>query len=254
VGIREIVTGAGILAGVGRPIWLWARVAGDIMDLALLGRSFRSRRANRPKLLASVASVAGVLALDAITAAQLSRRNRREQRQPGRIHVRKAITINREPAEVYRFWHDLQNLPRFMENIDSIRVANGRSRWRARGPAGIPLEWDAEMVHDRPNELLGWRSLEGSDVLSSGIVEIAPAGGGRGTVVRVDLRYHAPARRVANTIAKLFGQDPGTQLENDLRRFKQLLETGEVIHSDASIHRGRHPARPPTQNELEAIR
>jgi uncharacterized membrane protein len=257
VAVRELLCGVGLLSRRRPAFWLWARVAGDIMDLGLLGGALGLRRANRPKLLSSMASVAGILLLDAATAVQMSRSRgavvqRRGRRGP--IHVTKSITVARSPEEVYRFWHDFQNLPRFMAHLESVTAVNGRSHWRARGMAKNTVEWDAELVEDRPNKLLAWRSLGGADVASTGTVHFAPAEGDRGTVIRVDLRYDASRRRASSTLAKIFGEDPATQLENDLRRFKQVMETGEVVHSDASIHRGPHPARPPSPEELEALR
>jgi uncharacterized membrane protein len=122
---------------------------------------------------------------------------------------------------------------------------NGRSHWRAKGPAGTGVEWDADITVDRPGETLAWQSREGADVPNSGSVTFSRAPGGRGTEIRVELRYHPPAGRFGAAIAKLFGEEPSQQIEGDLRRLKQVLETGEVVHSDASIHRGMHPARPP---------
>lgn len=257
VGAREVLCGLGLLSRRRPAIWLWARVAGDLLDLVLLRDALRSRKANRPKLLSSMATVAGILLLDATTAAQLGRgrgANLLARGRRGPIHVTRSVTVGRSPEEVYRFWHDFQNLPRFMAHLESVTASNGRSHWRARGAGDETVEWDAELVEDRPNKLVAWRSLSGSDVASTGTVHFAPAEGDRGTVIRVDLRYHSPRRRVGGALAKIFGADPGTQLDNDLRRFKQVMETGEVVHSDASIHRGRHPARPPSLEELEALR
>jgi uncharacterized membrane protein len=160
--------------------------------------------------------------------------------------VTKTITVDRSPEEVYRFWRALENLPRFMAHLESIESRDGRrSHWKARGPAGMTIEWDAEIIDDRPNQLIAWRSLEGADVDSQGIVRFTRAPGGRGTEVHVELRYDPPAGRLGAAVAKLFGREPGQQIAGDLRRFKQVLEVGEVVHSDASVHRGTHPAQPP---------
>jgi uncharacterized membrane protein len=134
-----------------------------------------------------------------------------------------------------------------MRHLESVRVTGeGRSHWVARAPAGTTVEWDAEVVEDRPNELIAWRSLPGSEVPNSGTVRFALAPGGRGTEVRVELQYDPPGGKLAAVVAKLFREEPSQQVQDDLRNFKQVLEIGEVTLSDASIHKGKHPAHPPT--------
>jgi uncharacterized membrane protein len=131
-----------------------------------------------------------------------------------------------------------------MAHLKSVEVVNGRSHWRARGPLNTSIEWDAEMVEDRPNELISWRSVPGADVRNHGLVRFRPAPGSRGTEIVVELRYDPPASTLGATVAKLFGEEPGQQIAGDLRRLKQVMETGEVMASDASVHRGMHAARP----------
>ena len=249
LGLREITTGVGILTRPRPAGWVWTRVAGDVMDLALLGSLLKPDNTQRNRTAAATAAVLGVTALDVLCGQQLSR-------GPGSaavsapkeraIRVTKAITINRSPEEVYQFWHDFQNLPRFMEHLESVHVIDEkRSHWVAKAPAGTKVEWDAETIDDRPNELIAWRSLPGADVDNSGSVRFRPAPGGRGTEVRVEMQYEPPGGVIGSTIAKLFGEEPGQQVQEDLRRFKQVMETGEIVHSEASIHRGPHPAQPP---------
>jgi uncharacterized membrane protein len=250
LGARELINGMGILAQPGLSAWLWARVAGDAVDLALLGRTIVSRRAERTRTISALASVLGITALDVLAAVECQR-NERGLAAPAGIHVLSAITVNRSREDVYRFWRDLENLPKFMAHLESVRVRDGRSTWRAKGPRGMSVEWDAEIVSDQPNENLAWRSCEGADVPNQGSVRFLDAPGGRGTEVRVELRYDPPAGALGAAIAKLFGAEPGQEIAGDLRRFKQVLETGEVLHSDASIHRGMHPARPSEASELE---
>ena len=241
-GLRELACGIGILARPRAP-WFWARLVGDVVDIAFLARVWSGRRTRRIYTMSSLASVVGITLLDVKTAFDL--RGAGSALALGRgIHVTRTITVNRPPAEVYRFWHDFQNLPRFMEHLESVRVVDGRSHWRAKGPAGRSVEWDADITVDRPNDTIAWRSSEDAKVPNSGSVTFASAPGGRGTEVRVELRYQPPAGRLGAAVAKLFGEEPAQQIEGDLRRFKQVLETGEVVHSDASMHRGRHPARP----------
>jgi uncharacterized membrane protein len=229
LGAREITSGIGILSGrQPKANWMWSRVGGDAMDLALLGSAFRLRRSNRNKLAMATAAVAGVTALDAICSQRLSRRNGDSE-----IRVAQSVTINRSPEELYRFWRDFQNLPRFMKHIESAReTEGGQSHWVAKAPAGTTVEWDARITEDRPNELIAWRSLEGSDVDHVGSVRFERAPGGRGAIVKVEMRYRPPAGVVGATVAKLLGKDPRRQIRDDLRRFKQIMEAGEVITTE----------------------
>jgi uncharacterized membrane protein len=164
------------------------------------------------------------------------------------LHVSKTVTVNRPVEEVYAFWRDLENLPAFMDHLESVRVSGDRSHWRAKAPAGLSVEWDATLVEDRPNERLAWQSDPGADVPNVGTVRFVRAPGDRGTEVHVDLRYDIPGGKLGAAFAKAFGEEPSQQIRSDLRRFKQVMETGEVLHSDASIHRGPHPAQPATQS------
>jgi uncharacterized membrane protein len=246
IGLRELSCGVGILTRSRPASWSWARVAGDLMDLALLGSALGARSTERPRALAAAALVAGVAVLDAKTALDLQRTRPARVTWPG-FSARTAITINRSREEVYRHWRDFGNLPYFMQYLEEVRVDphdDRRSHWRAKGPLGVDVEWDAEIVEDRPNELIAWRSVDVADVPNRGMVRFEPAPGGRATEVHVEIRYYPPAGALGKVVAKLFGADPAHEAHEDLRRFKQVLETGEVMRSDASIHRGMHNARP----------
>jgi uncharacterized membrane protein len=166
----------------------------------------------------------------------------------GPIRVRKAITARGVQDEVYELWRDFANLPRFMWQLESVEVTGERtSRWRANGPGGLSVEWEAEIVEDRPGELIAWRSLGEADVPNSGSVRFAPAPGDRGTEVHVELEYAPPGGKAAATVAKLFGEEPATQLADDLRRFKQIVEVGEILRSDGAPGGpafGQHLKRP----------
>jgi uncharacterized membrane protein len=231
-------------------------VAGDLKDLALLGAAVTSRDASRPRIAAAAVAILSITALDFLGAQQLSRMPKRswDRAKEGQaMHVKKAITVNRSPEELYRFWRDFQNLPRFMDHLDSVEVTDGRSHWRAKAPAGRTVEWDAEIVEDRPNELIAWRSVDGADVPNSGVVRFKPAPGDRGTEVHVELTYEPPGGALGATIAKLFGEEPEQQVASDLRHFKQVMEAGEVVYSDATVHDHAHPARPP-DGHMERLR
>ncbi len=142
--------------------------------------------------------------------------------------VEKSITINRSPEELYRFWRNFENLPRFMDHLESVKTTGDkRSHWVAKAPAGTTVEWDAEVINEKENELIAWRSLEGADVDNAGSVRFERASGDRGTVVRVTLEYDPPGGSLGAIVAKLFGEAPDQQIEEDLRRFKQVMEAGE---------------------------
>ena len=144
------------------------------------------------------------------------------------INVEEAITVNRPVSDLYQFWRGLENLPRFMQHLESVeRVTDTISRWRARGPRGAIVEWDAEIINDIPNQLIAWRSLEGADVVSAGSVNFED-GADRGTQIRVRMQYSPPGGKVGAAVAKLLGRDAATEIREDLRRFKQLVEAGEV--------------------------
>jgi uncharacterized membrane protein len=144
-------------------------------------------------------------------------------------HVEETITVNKPASELYQFWRRLENLPRFMQHIESVdRVSDTVSKWRARGPGGAILEWNAETINEIPNQLIAWRSVEGSDVVSAGSVHFDEALGERGTRIRVRLQYSPRGGKVGVAVAKLLGRDAATEIREDLRRLKQLLEAGEV--------------------------
>jgi uncharacterized membrane protein len=257
IGLREITSGIGILSRRRPTGWVWTRVGGDLMDLALLGKALQSNQADRSRVAATSAAVLGVTVLDFMTGRQLGREGGngeggregaplRQRQSSGGVEVTEAITINRSRNEVYGFWQNFENFPRFMAHLESVQVIDQRrSHWRAKAPGGTTAEWDAEMVEDRPHELIAWRSLPDSEVPNSGSVRFRDAPGGRGTEVIVELRYQPPGGRLGALMAKLFGEEPSQQVKGDLRRLKQVMEIGEIVHSDASIHRGPHPAQPP---------
>ncbi|HLP41493.1 MAG TPA: SRPBCC family protein [Fibrobacteria bacterium] len=149
----------------------------------------------------------------------------------GAIHVEKSATVDRSADEIYRFWRNFENLPRIMDHLKAVRtIDERRSHWVAKGPAGMEVEWDAEITEDLEGRRIAWRSLEGSDVFTQGHVTFDPAPDGRGTEVRISLEYQPPGGKAGAALAKLFGEEPNQQIDEDLRRFKRMLETGEIAH------------------------
>ncbi|MHB8597968.1 MAG: SRPBCC family protein [Ktedonobacteraceae bacterium] len=142
------------------------------------------------------------------------------------VHV---VTIDKAPEELYRFWRNFENLPRFMEHLQSVTVKDSiHSHWVANAPAGMSAEWNAEIINDRPNQLIAWRSVGDSQIGNAGSVHFTPAPGNRGTEVKVVLEYDPPAGRIGSLIAKLFGEEPNQQVREDLRHFKEIMEAGEI--------------------------
>lgn len=248
MGLREIGHGIAILSHQRPEKAVWARVAGDALDLALLGRVMADPENDRGRTAFATLNVLAVAALDVMTARQLSMQPRtmmRDRMDEGLVHLHRSITIRRPVAEVYAFWRDFTNLPRFMRHVESVTVLDERrSRWVALAPAGRRVEWEAELVEERENEYLSWRTLPGADVHNAGTVRFQPAPGDRGTEVRVTLEYDPPFGKLGTKAAMLWREEPGQQVQDDLRHFKQVMETGEIVLSDATKQRGPHPARP----------
>lgn len=236
-GFREIAHGIGIFAqdaqGKRPAAAVWSRVVGDALDLAALCAAFASPKSDKGRVAFATANVLTVTALDVICAQALSSN---DSTSTGGTIVKKSIIINKTPEELYRFWHNFENLPAFMKHLESVSVTgDGRSHWIAKAPAGSSVEWDAEVTEDRPNELIAWRSLEGADVDNSGSVRFESAPGNRGTIVHVDIEYNPPGGVIGSAIAKLFGEEPGQQIYDDLRHLKQVMEVGEVVVSDGTV-------------------
>lgn len=213
LGIRECGHAAALLFGPA-PL-VWTRVAGDALDLSLLGAALaKRRRGGRRRGAASAVALAGVAAADLYAALRTTRngdgRNANAQRHRT---LRAATTVRRSPEEVYRYWRDLQNLP----------TSHLKSFTR-----------DAQITDDEPNRRIAWQSLPGSAIGNGGSVEFTPTPAGDGTEVRVTLSYHIPGGALGKAAATLFGESPEQQVNDDLRRFKQLLETGEILRSEGS--------------------
>ena len=155
------------------------------------------------------------------------------------VHVRESIRLERPVEEVYRFWRRFENLPRFMTYLDRVTErSDGRSRWVACGPAGLRVEWDAEIINEVENKVIGWRSLPGSDVITAGSVNFSPIRRGQGTQLSVHLQYAPPAGRAGALLATVVGREPSQTIREDLRRVKQLLEAGEIPRACRGQERG----------------
>jgi uncharacterized membrane protein len=147
----------------------------------------------------------------------------------GDVLIGRSVTINKPRQELYAFWREFDNLPKFMHNVRSVSIKNRtHSHWVIEAPGGKTVEWDSKITDDEPGRLIAWESIDGASVRNSGRVEFLDSPDGRGTVVRVTLTYDPPAGTVGKLIARLFQKEPKVQARQDLRRFKQLMETGEI--------------------------
>ena len=147
------------------------------------------------------------------------------------IHVEESVTINRPLSELYRFWRNFENLPQFMQHLESVSMREeGISHWVARGPAGMQVEWDARIINEVENKVIGWQSLEGSTISTAGSVNFDEDP--HGTRVTVHLQYNPPGGKLGAAVARLFGEEPNQTIREDLRRFKQLMEAGEIPTTD----------------------
>ena len=246
LGLREIAAGAAILARPDEPAFLWSRVAGDAMDLALLGAAFGARDAGRVRLTAAVALVSAITAVDVLASRELSQAARARPAVP--VEISLSVGVDRPAEELYRFWRDLTNLPRFMSSVREVSPLEElppeqarRWHWVVGGPAGPSLQWDSEITEDRPGQLIGWRSSPGALLASEGSVHFAPAPNDEGTLVRLRMRFTGKGGAATAAVARLLRQLPRQQLKGELRRFKQLIETGEIASIDGQPSGERSP-------------
>jgi uncharacterized membrane protein len=159
------------------------------------------------------------------------------QRGPSRVHVQRTVTIMKPVAEVFSYWRNFENLPRIMTHLESVQPGEGRySHWVARGPANTRVEWDAEIIDERQNEFIVWRSCAGADIENRGSVQFFSTLNGEGTEIAVALDYAPPAGKAGTLFARLFGEDPEQQIREDLRAFKALIEAGEVPSIEGQPH------------------
>jgi len=228
VGGRELASGVGLLTQRRQTLWLWSRVAGDAVDLALVLSACGRGNPARTRSWVTAGVVAAIAAGD-VTASV--RETSRAGRSPhaGEATLSEVFLVNKTPQECYEFWRKQANLSRFMHSVESITALDERrARWKMRGPLHTKIEWTSEITADVPGSHVGWRTVEGSDVEHAGVVRFSPAAGGRGTLVSVAMRYRPPLGIAGGLFSRLLGKYPRFEIREDLRRFKQLMETGEV--------------------------
>ena len=220
LGAREVANGLAILNQPRTAAWVWARVGGDLVDLALLAAALKSRRSRRKRLIAAAAAVGGVTALDVLCSHRLS--------QPAiPIQITRSITIGRAAQELYERWQT--SLPQIMEHFAEVHLAGGgRAHWVICLPVGGTIEWDSEVVERRPGEFLGWKSVAGATLGSEGSVSFSAAPRDLGTEVTLHLSLRPPGGGLGEKIVKVLRLVPAMVAEKALRRFKSLVEAGEV--------------------------
>ncbi|MEA2138182.1 MAG: hypothetical protein QOG56_1332 [Solirubrobacteraceae bacterium] len=262
VGAREIVAGVGIFSERLPKEWVWARVAGDTMDLALLAAALRGKSPHPTRTLAATGAVIGAFAADVYDGVRLTR-DAADEPETGAepVQIAATITVRRDREECYAYWRDFERFPSFMAHLEEVHATHGeRSHWKARGPLGMTVAWDAQVTEDVPGERISWSSVEGSKVDNSGSVRFVAAPADQGTEIHLELRYAPPAGAFGATFAKILGEEPAIQCKDDLRRFKQILETGEIARSDGSPEGQlglrqvkQRPAQPVAAEELDSV-
>lgn len=229
IGVRELAAGAGLLSARDATPWLWSRVIGDTMDLMVLGAAAaKPAVGGRTRSLVSLGVVAGITAAD-VAASVRQTRQRSQGLRAGAAddYLERSVVINKSPQECYDFWRNLSNAPNFMRMVDSVtELDDRRSHWVARMPGGARVEWDSRINEDRPGERIAWHSAPDAPLVHAGVVAFERAPGDRGTIVR--LVVHHPALTKGLRATRLFGKAPEGEMQEDLRRFKQILETGEI--------------------------
>jgi uncharacterized membrane protein len=229
IGARELAAGIGLLSSRDPTPWLWARVAGDVMDLLVLGgAAVKPTGSGHVRSLVSMAAVAGVASADLSASVRHSRRVAQERGFAEEL-VERSTVINKPAQECYQYWRQLGNAPHFMRMVESVtELDSKRSRWVARVPGAGRIEWESRITEDRPGERIAWHSAPNSPLLHAGIISFERAPGDRGTVVRVTFHFRPPQLRMSARVMQALGAAPAFEIREDLRRFKQILETGEI--------------------------
>jgi uncharacterized membrane protein len=244
VGERELGQAAGLLISHDPRQWVWSRVAGDAIDLAVLGRAMANGR-GQPRFRTALAT-AGVAALGIVDVYAALTSMGSDPASDAAIQLDRSITINRPPSDAFSFWRNFANLPRFIPRLERVDVLDDlRSHWSVKAPVGH-WTWDAEITGEEPDRFIAWRSITG--VPNSGEVTFLPAPGERGTEVRAKLSYRLPGGPVGDALAWVAGEQPDQLLRDALRRLKQLLESGEMIVADEQVS-----ARGPLQHGVTRL-
>lgn len=260
VAAQEMSVGAALLTDGRAGRWLALRVAGDVLHGGMLALATRAPDNDRRRLRVAWAAWLAITASDVaatVLANRIERTGAQLESGPGESSpsalavangaIHRSVTIQRQPHEVYDFWRRLDNLPQFMKHLERVDVIDEkRSHWVAKAPIGT-AQWDAEVTQDEPGRLIAWTSTGGSAVWNRGQVRFERAPGDRGTEVHVELEYAPPAGPVGSAVARLMGEEPSVQIAGDLRRLKSILETGEIVVSEATIggrSRRQRPAQP----------
>jgi uncharacterized membrane protein len=237
LGMRECGHAAALLAGPDKLVW--TRVAGDVLDVAFLAAGVGRRGpGRRQRGIVTAAALTAIGGADLYAALRTTRGDSARHAGAQRHRtLRAAVNVLRSPEEVYGFWRNLENLPDFMYHLQSVSPGqNGHSHWVANSPVGHSVQWDAQIVEDLPGKRIAWQSFPGSGIENSGCVDFTPDHSGKGTEVRVSMAYHMPGGALGKVAATLLGESPEQQVNDDLRRFKQIMETGQVLRSDGSPH------------------
>lgn len=230
IGLRELAAGAGLLSARDATPWLWSRVLGDTMDLAVLGAAAaKPTVSTNTRSLVSLGVVAGITAADVAASIRQTRQRSRGLRVgAAEDYLERGVIISKSPQECYAYWRSLTNAPHFMRMIESVsELDDRRSHWVAK-IGGKTVEWNSRISEDKPGERISWHSDADSPLTHAGIVSFERAPGDRGTLVRLVVHYQPPAGRAGLRAAQLLGKAPAMEIKEDLRRFKQILETGEI--------------------------
>ncbi|MDX2090843.1 MAG: SRPBCC family protein [Kofleriaceae bacterium] len=240
IGVREVAAGVSVLARPRRAWPLWSRVVGDAIDLGMIGLVGRAHgRKQFARVLGAALAVAGVMALDV----RAARRAHRPSSSPPIVY---AVTINKSPSEVYAFFRTLSRLPLFMDYLESVTEHGDTSHWVAKLPVIGTVAWDAKLKADRPGQLIEWETVPGSTIKQHGRVTFTRAPGRNATEMRLELRMGVRGTPATEALAKLLAKP---EAKGDLKRLKQVIETGEVLYSDATEHARPYPAQPARHGE-----
>jgi uncharacterized membrane protein len=243
IGARELVAAAGLLTQRNATPWLWARVAGDLMDLAVLSSSAAKAGdpSRRRRSLVALSVIGAVTAMDVAAGLRYTRGSagrfgvRFDRASAGDAVLGESMVVNKSPEECYRFWRDLEKLPRFMSSVERVTpLDETRSHWVLSAPGGLKIQWDAQITHDEPAKRLAWHSLPHAQIAHAGVVRFDPAPGNRGTLVHVVAHYRL--LRGGARLARLLEAAPNARLREELRKFKQLVETGEIATTEGQTH------------------